>query len=109
MADEQAIAEAALPKVTVILAGIVGAALSLRFSPELTRCQRITSIVAGAFIAGYLAPPVTQYFEVGSAEGAVGFLFGLFGLSLCAKVFETIKAADPWGLIMSRFGKNGGV
>lgn len=103
MVDESAIIKI-LPETTVFVSGAVGSALSLRFLPDLTRWQRITSIIGGTIIAGYLAEPVADYFEVEKAVGAVGFLFGLFGLSICAKLFETIKSADPWGLIESRFG-----
>lgn len=92
-------------KLSVIIGGVVGSALSLRFADSLNRIQRITAVISGALIAAYLAPPFAAYFGIQSFEGAVGFLFGLFGLSLAAKIFEELRKADVWGFITARFGK----
>ena len=91
-------------KVSTLVAGTIGSAISLRFAKDLTPTQKITSVVAGAFMAHYIAPVVAEHFALQSYEDTLGFLIGVFGLSLCAALIDAIKKAHPWGLIVARYG-----
>lgn len=87
-----------------IVAGMMGAIVSLRFASHLNWKERVTAVISGAIMSFYIAPWACHYFNLQQFEGTVGFMIGLFGLSLTAAVYEAIKKADPWGLIMARFG-----
>lgn len=86
------------------IAGVLGAAISLRFTKDLGAWERATAVISGAIIAQYATPIAIMGLSLEGFDQAVGFFIGLFGLSLTAAIYEIIKKADPWGLIMSRYG-----
>jgi hypothetical protein len=74
--------------------GIAGSALALFFM------RRPPWTLAGIFLGGcLLAYFGTKWVSVvagmESADGLVGFLLGLFGMALLAKVHDTIEAIEP--------------
>lgn len=91
-----------------LLAGLAGASLSLHFVANMKWHERVTSVAGGAVMAQIASPLVAYALHIEQFEQAVSFFIGLFGLSLTAAVYENIKKADVWGLIMARFGKGGG-
>jgi len=90
-----------------LMAGLAGATLSLKFVSHLSWYERLTAVFGGAIMAQYFAPLAAYTFNIEQFEQAVSFFIGLFGLSLTAAIYETIKKADIWGLILSRYGKRG--
>jgi len=88
----------------VALAGLIGSVLSLSFIEDMGKRQRCTSVVAGIIMAHYLSPLIANLFHEGDYEPTVGFLVGLFGMSICASIFRAIKTSDLWGLVKTRFG-----
>jgi len=91
-----------------VVAGFCGAVVSLRFVANLSKWERATTAACGAIIAQYASPLATYEFGIQDhLEPAISFFIGLYGLSLTAAVYETIKKADIWGFIMSRYGKGG--
>jgi hypothetical protein len=67
--------------------------------------RRIGYMVAGAISSHYAAPWVAQWTGIDLA--LAGFLVGLFGLAIVAKVFETLESIKPAELgerILRRWG-----
>ena len=91
------------------LAGVVGAALSLRFVAG-TWPERVTMAIGGAVVSYYAAPWVSN--GLGIPEGLSGFLLGLFGMAVISKVWEAIQLtpiAEAWtGLIAAARKRLGG-
>lgn len=85
-----------LKKITLI-AGFVGALVSLKFIDGIATWslwKRITTVAAGAFVAGYCAPLTVTVLELSQGtEGAIAFIGGLFGMSAAGAV---IKAMPEW-------------
>ena len=93
-----------------LVAGIAGAFVSLRFVQG-TLPERLTMAVGGAVLSYYATPPAASWLGMASAEGLVGFLVGLFGMAIVAKIYEAINAmpaakmaADAWESIKRRIG-----
>lgn len=88
----------------VIIAGFLGSVLSLSFVDHMSRKQRAVAVVSGVILAHYIAPLISHIFNEESYVETIGFLVGLFGMSITAAVFRAIKHSDLWGLIKRRFG-----
>lgn len=74
--------------------GIAGAMLALMFM------RRPILILAGMFVGGCLLSwyGATWFAELAGLEkhvGLAGFVLGLFGMALVAKVYDTIEALQP--------------
>lgn len=94
------------PPKAVVIAALLGSILSLSFIDDMGKRQRCVAVISGMIMAHYLAPLIAHVFNEDSYQETVGFLIGLFGMSICAAVFRAIKNSDLWGLIKSRFGKS---
>lgn len=77
-----------------LVAGILGAAVSLKFAPGLSLWEKVTTVTAGATLAHFLSDPISNYFNMVGYHETIGFLVGLFGLSLCASLLDTFKRID---------------
>jgi hypothetical protein len=89
----------------VIVAGILGATLSLRFaSQSLSVWEKITTVGSGATLAHFLASPTSNYFDLTLYNETIGFLIGLFGLSLCAAIIDAMKKLDLANIIRKKLG-----
>jgi len=67
--------------------------------------QRASSFVGGAGTAYYGSPLAATW--LGASEGLSGFMLGLFGMALAARVFEAIAAfpiARVVDWVLRRFG-----
>lgn len=96
-------AEIDTPK-AVIIAGLLGSLLSLSFVDSMGRKQRIVAVIAGMTMAHYLSPLIANLFHEDNYQETIGFLVGLFGMSIVASVFRAIQNSDLWGLIRRRYG-----
>lgn len=92
---------------STVIAGLLGALVSLQFLSHMKGWERLTAFVSGWVIACYVAPVVSYFLGIEQFQGPVGFMVGIYGMSITAAIYEAIKKADPWGLIMSRWGRNG--
>lgn len=94
------------PELRTSVPGFAGSALALLF------LRRPLLSLAGMFIGGcLLAFFGTKWVSViagmESADGLVGFLLGLFGMALVAKLHDTIEAISPvelWTAIRKKVG-----
>lgn len=82
-----------------LAAGLAGALIGLRWAPGDCWLQRLANVAAGSLLAGYLGPAVSGLLgqSGASAQAAIGFGLGLFGLSLAgsiARAIADIKLAD---------------
>lgn len=73
-----------------LIAGIFGAFVSLRFVTG-SLLERFVMALGGAVMSYYATPPAARWLGMEQAEGLVGFLIGLFGMAIVAKVHETIQ------------------
>lgn len=106
-AIENVAVAAASPEATkaVILAGFVGGVLSMSFVDGMNKTQRLVAIISGMAMAHYLAPLIAFLFHEEQYQETIGFLIGLFGMSVCSAIFRSIKNSDMWALIQQRFGR----
>lgn len=72
---------------------------------------RIAMVLGGAWLSFYGTKPAASYLGMLGAEGLIGFLIGLFGMAVVAKLHEliaSVEAAAVGGLIkgwlQSKFG-----
>ena len=88
----------------VILAGLLGSILSLSFIDGMSRRQRLIAILAGITMAHYMSPLIAHMFSQGQFEETIGFLVGLFGMSITATIFRAIQNSNLWSFVMGRWG-----
>lgn len=89
-----------------LVAGAVGAFVSLRFFEGLSPWERWTTFLGGWAIAAYLTTPVTSYLELpAKVEVGISLLLGLFGMSLAAALMRVVRETD-WISMLKR--KTGG-
>lgn len=89
----------------VIIAGFLGSVLSMSFVDGMGRKQRTLAVISGMIMAHYIAPLMAALFKEEDYQETIGFLVGLFGMSICAAIFRAIQNSDIWGLINRRFGR----
>lgn len=78
------------------LAGVAGAAASLAFLKG-SWSERLTMALGGSIVSYYASPWMAGV--TGLPAGLCGFLLGLFGMAVCAKVWEAIQAtpiSEAW-------------
>lgn len=92
----------------VALAGFFGSILSMSFVDGMSTKQRAIAIVSGMIMAHYLSPLIAYLFKEGDYQETIGFLIGLFGMSICAAIFRAIQNSDLWGLVAKRFSRGDG-
>lgn len=86
-----------------LIGGLIGAAISLRFIKEGTSLiGKIAFVASGWGMASYVGPVVASRLRLdGDDAYSVGFVIGLFGLSLAAAVWEAIASTDWAGVLKS--------
>lgn len=90
------------------LAGFAGAFISLKFIQG-SWPERIVMAIGGSFFSFYASPWAAS--KTGLPEGLSGFLLGLFGMAICAKVWEWIQQAPVsgiWGALLEWFPRKKG-
>jgi len=86
-------------KKVALVAGLIGGVVSLRFFEGLTFSGKLATATGGAAIANFVTDPAMLYFNLPNGyEGGIGFLFGLFGMSVGAAVIKTIKTNGLIGI-----------
>lgn len=97
-------------KLQVVVAGAIGAFISLRFFDGLGTRDRWLTFVGGWALASYLTGLAHEYFELKtvSAETGIALLVGLFGMSVVAALIKVIRETDWIGIVKRRGGGEGG-
>lgn len=77
-------------------AGVVGALSSLQFMKG-SFVEKVLMVIGGSALSYYAATPTAHW--LGSVadekvEGLVGYMIGLFGMAIIAKVYEVIQMLD---------------
>lgn len=83
--DPTSAGSAILIKYGAVIAGFVGAILSLSFLKNLTRTSAFVAVAVGFFSAFFLTDFVIAYFELrggNDARNGVAFLIGLMAMNL---------------------------
>lgn len=83
--------------------GILGSAVSMRFVPQLGFFAKMTAVAAGTAVAVAGTPLVKLAFGIVDEQALYGvsFFIGVFGLSLAASIFDTLRNTK-WGRILER-------
>lgn len=71
------------------LSGVAGSVLSLKYIKGSTWVERLTMVAGGSILSLYAAPYLARKTDM--PEGLVGFLLGVFGMAVVAKVWEAIQ------------------
>lgn len=87
------------PEIIKAVPGVLGAFVSLIWIRG-SLPQRLTSFVGGAAASYYGAEHMVTLMGVSERMvGFSGFLVGLFGMAVAARVFDAIQAIDIGGLL----------
>ena len=93
-----------------LIAGIAGAIVSLKFVQG-TWPERVIMAIGGAALSYFASDNLAKWLNVPEALGLVGFLIGLFGMAIVAKVYEVLQlldakqiATDVWETIKRKWG-----
>lgn len=79
------------PKVVLIVGSILGGLVSMSFIQMCIK-KRFAAIGSGAVMAYEIGTPVSEF--VSLPPEPTGFLIGLFGVSICNLIFESLKKSD---------------
>jgi hypothetical protein len=99
------------PEVQKAWPGALGALIALPFLAG-TLPARVAMVAGGVALSYWGTPTAAIHLGVTNAEGLVGFLIGLFGMSVVAKLHEvlaSLKAELAVGTLMDWIRKNLGV
>ncbi len=93
-----------------LAAGVAGAVVSLRFVQG-TWLERFVMAIGGAALSYFASANIADWLKVPDALGLVGFLVGLFGMAIVAKVYEVLLmldakqiAGDVWATVKRKWG-----
>jgi cytochrome c oxidase assembly factor CtaG len=94
------------PEVQKAIPGVAGSLTALLFFRDGWR-RAILTLIAGAAIAKFMGPQVATVLH--SSLEVAGYVTGLFGLAIVAKVFDAINnfdvkqaAVDLWTAVVNR-------
>lgn len=87
------------------VAGALGSMMSLRWVPGANWLSRAFAFGTGFGLAIYCSPWAVELMQIKSAYGppAFGFLAGLLGMNITAKVVEAVKHGDWFTFLTSFF------
>lgn len=94
-----------------VLAGLLGALVSLKFFPELRLMEKSLTFVGGCAAAAYGTVPMVAYLAPSKPEvyyGGVGFMLGLFSMAIAAAVFTQIPVWVGMGRTLVEQMRSGG-
>lgn len=93
-----------------LIAGVAGAVVSLNFVKG-TWTERIVMAIGGAALSYFASNNLADWLNVPEALGLIGFLIGLFGMAIVAKVYEVLMlldakqiAIDIWETVKRKWG-----
>jgi hypothetical protein len=71
--------------------GFVGSLVSLRFLKGESWTGKVSMVAGGAALSYLAAPTMARVLHMGDSLQLVGFMLGLFGMAVIAKVYEVIQ------------------
>jgi len=88
-------------KFKVVIAGAMGAFISLRFFDDLKTWERWTTFVGGWAIASWGSEGAAYFLQVRqpTLESGIALTLGLFGMAVAAAVMKLIKDTDWSGML----------
>lgn len=93
-----------------LIAGLAGSVVSMKFVQG-TYPERVLMCLGGAGLSFYGTTPIYQWVQLPNTEGLIGFLVGLFGMAIVAKLYEVLQlmdaqqiAKDLWAWIQRKWG-----
>jgi hypothetical protein len=93
-----------------LIAGFVGAIVSLRFVNEANNCwsNRIFMAIAGTMAAAYVTPGIAEFLGASErVESAMAFGFGLFGMTLAGAIVAQLRELKIADAIVTWFKRPG--
>jgi fructose-specific phosphotransferase system IIC component len=92
-----------------LIAGFIGALISLRFIAEATTWpSRIFMALAGTMAAAYLTPGIAEYLGAGErVESALAFCLGLFGMTASGAIMHSLRELKIAEAVATWFKKPG--
>lgn len=91
------------------LAGVAGAAISMRFLQG-SPLARVSMAISGSLVSYYAAPHIAQL--TGMPDGLTGFLLGVFGMAVVSRMWQWVEQAPIaliWQAVVDRIRGKGGV
>ena len=97
-------------KLQVIVAGAVGAFISLRFFEGLSTGERWLTFMGGWGTAAYTTGILHEYLELKSiaSETGIALLIGLFGMSIVAAIIKVIRETNWTSIVKRKAGGDDG-
>jgi len=74
--------------------GLIGSLIATMRFTQGPIAMRGVMFLGGASLSYFAAPSVASMLGMKAAEGLVGFMLGVFGMAIAAKVYEGIAAFD---------------
>ncbi|EFO31548.1 peptidase M48, Ste24p [Roseibium sp. TrichSKD4] len=76
-------------KISALVAGLVGAVVSLTFMRDLSPARALLYIITGTACAAYGTPLVVKWLSLtGPTENGIAFITGMVGMNILAGVFK---------------------
>lgn len=97
------------PEVRDLAPGGIGSAIAAFFMHGTPWPQRIAMALGGTAAAFYTTKPIAVYFGFVDAQGAIGFILGLFAMGLIRKTWEAIDQFKGGELLMAWLRKIAGL
>lgn len=96
-------------KKLIMIAGMAGAIISLKFVAEVDNWwSRVTLVVCGTAFASYATPALGEWLAVSErVESGMAFAIGLFGMSFAGAILSALKEAKLAEAISSWFKRPG--
>lgn len=92
-------------KLTVFVAGLIGAVVQLYYHTGLTVTGAIASVLAGVGCAAFVTPALHWMWAVPpQVEYGTAFFMGLLGMGITGKVYLWFQSVDPQGFIRGVLG-----
>jgi hypothetical protein len=76
-----------------IISGVAGSLVSLRFIQG-TWIEKLFMSIGGSCLSFFATTPIAEWLNIANTEGLIGFIVGLFGMSIAAKIYEIIQFLD---------------
>lgn len=87
----------------ILIAGSIGGLLSMNFVDGMTPKQKMVAIPASATMAYFLSPMIAFLSDKSDYQVPIGFLIGLYGMSICRAIFKDIENGE--GLLTRIFDR----
>lgn len=81
------------PIIMKAVSAVLGAVVSLKFLVG-TYTEKLLMTIGGSALSFYASEPLSLWLDAVPAIGLVGFLLGVFGMAVIAKIYEVVLLTD---------------